>query len=230
MRGMKLIMLFLGLMCAIPSFSQDVFDRSLKDLEKVNSILLDAVASFLKSPNDHSNTMVVFDKLKKLNVAFEGVQSDKYETLAKWDNYKVRLFYDKVDKMQAVTEAFEELLRTIAGYVSGGIEGPVMEVLLEPLFDEAGWEKKVLDVTCPDAYFVEYSCGEFKMMFIKSTRPADDVRNNIFHNIEVTFTFEGLYGTAGSCYVGGGRYRMIQFKDDENVSYRKVVKAESVRK
>lgn len=105
-----------------------------------------------------------------------------------------------------------------------------MEVLLEPLFDEAGWEKRILNVTCPDAYFVEYSYEDFKMMFVKSTRPRNDYMNNCYHNIEVTFTYEGAYGAGGSYYVGGNKYRMIQFKDNENVSYRKVVKAKSIRK
>ena len=39
-----------------------------------------------------------------------------------------------------------------------------------------------------------------------------------------------LEGLEGKYYVGGSKYRMIQFKDNENVSYRKVVKAKSIRK
>lgn len=39
-----------------------------------------------------------------------------------------------------------------------------------------------------------------------------------------------ICGAGGSYYVGGNKYRMIQFKDNENVSYRKVVKAKSIRK
>ena len=49
-------------------------------------------------------------------------------------------------------------------------------------------------------------------------------------NIEVTFTYEGQYGGGGSYYVGGNKYRMIKFKDDENIFYHKIVKAKSVRK
>lgn len=230
MRRMKLLIFFVCLICTIPSFSQDDYDRSLNELEKVNNLLLDASASFLKFPNNHSNTIIVFNQLKELNTIYKEIQSNKYEVLSKWDNYKVRLFYDTTDKMQAIADAFEELLRTIAGYTSSGIEGTVMEVLLEPLFDEAGWEKRILNVTCPDTYFVEYSYEDFKMMFVKSTRPRNDYMNNCYHNIEVTFTYEGPYGAGGSYYVGGNKYRMIQFKDNENVSYRKVVKAKSIRK
>lgn len=227
---MRLFILLLCLICTIPSHSQDIYDESLNELERVNNLLLDASASFLRFPNNHSNTIKVFEQLKKLNAIYKGIQSNKYEVLSKWDNYKVRQFYDTTDKMQAITDAFEELLRTIAGYVSGGIEGPVMEILLDPLFNEAGWVKKVLNITCEDAYFVEYSYGEFKMMFVKSTRPKNDYMNQIHNNIEVTFTYEGLYNGGGSYYVGGNKYRMIQFKDDENTSYHKIVKAKSVRK
>ena len=227
---MRLFVLFLCLMCTVPSFSQDDYDKSLNDLEKVNDLLVDASASFLRYPNSHSNTLVVFNQLKKLNTIYKEIQSNKYEVFSKWDNYKVRQFYNTVDKMQAIANAFEELLRVIAGYNSVGIEGPLMEILLEPLFDEAGWEKRTLNITCEDAYFVEYSYGDFKMMFVKSTLPANDYRNQSYHNLEVTFTYEGLHGGGGSYYVGGNKYRMIQFKDDENISYCKVVKAKSVRK
>ena len=229
-KNMRLYVLILCLICTIPSFSQDDYDKSLNELEKVNNLLLDASASFLRFPDSHSNTMIIFDQLRKLNTIYKGIQSNKYEVLSKWDNYKVRLFYDTVDKMQAITDAFEELLRTIAGYNSAGIEGSVMEVLLEPLWDGAGWEKRILNVTCSDAYFVEYTYDDFKMMFVKSTRPANNYMRNLIHNIEVTFTFEGPYGGEGKYYVGGSKYRMIQFKDDENQSYRKVVKAKSIRK
>lgn len=67
-------------------------------------------------------------------------------------------------------------------------------------------------------------------MFIKSTRPKNDYRNNIYYNIAVTFTYEGINGEEWECYVGGNKYRMIQFKDDKNVRYQKVIKAKSVRK
>lgn len=206
---MRLFILLLCLMCTVPAFSQDDYDKSLSELEKVNNLLLDASASFLKFPSSHSNTMIVFNQLKKLNTIYKGIQSNKYEVLSKWDNYKVRQFYNTTDKMQAITDAFEELLRTIAGYNSAGIEGPVMEILLEPLFDEAGWEKRTLNITCTDAYFVEYSYGGFKMMFIKSTLPANDYRNQSYHNIEVTFTYEGQYGGGGSYYVGGNKNELI---------------------
>lgn len=212
------------------SLPQDEYDRSIKELEKINNAFLDAASSFLKYPYDHDNTMIVFDQLKRLNATYKKIQSDRYNNISKLDNYKVRYFYDMTDRMQAFAAVFEELLREITGYNSSGIEGAEMETLLEPIFNEFGWEKRMLNLTCSDAYFVEYSYKDFKMMFIKSTRPKNDYRNNIYYNIAVTFTYEGINGEEWECYVGGNKYRMIQFKDDKNVRYQKVIKAKSVRK
>ena len=146
-----------------------------------------------------------------------------------WEDYQLTVFYNRVDKMQAIADVYEELLRTIVGYNSAGIEGPKMEILLEPLLLDSGWYKKKLDVSCEHAYFVEYGFGNFKMMFVKSILPANDYRNMKYHNIEVTFTYEN-YAGGGSWYVGGNKYRMIQFKDDENPHYYQVAKAKSIRK
>ena len=71
MRRMKLLIFFVCLICTIPSFSQDDYDRSLNELEKVNDLLLDASASFLKFPNNHSNTIIVFNQLKELNTIYK---------------------------------------------------------------------------------------------------------------------------------------------------------------
>lgn len=226
---MKILVFILCLFYSIPLFSQDDYDKSLSDLEKVNNLLLDVTGSFLAYPDSHNNTITVFNRLKELNTIYKGLQSNKYDVLSKWDNHKTRLFYDTVDKWQAITNTFEELLRTIVGYTSSGIEGAEMEILLDPLLIGSGWEKRILNVSCSDAYFVKYTFGTFKMMFIKSILPASDYKNQKYNNIEVTFTYVGQYG-GGSYYVGGNKYRMIQFKDDENHSYYKVMKAESIRK
>lgn len=227
---MKVRIVILCLLYSIPCFSQDDYDKSLSDLERVNNLLLDVTTSFLKFPDNHSNTMIIFNQLKELNTIYKRLQSNKYEVLTKWDNYKTKIFYDKVDKMQVIANAFEELLRTIAEYNSAGIDGSVMEIVLDPLLIGSGWEKQKLNISCVDAYFVEYTYGSFKMMFIKSILPANDYINQIYNNIEVTFTYGGQCGGGGSYYIGGNKYRMIQFKDNENHSYYKVMKAKSVRK
>ena len=50
-----------------------------------------------------------------------------------------------------------------------------------------------------------------------------------YHNIEVTFSYEG-YAGGGSWYVGGNKYTMILFKDDENPQYYSIVRTKSVKK
>ena len=220
-----LILFVFNLYVPLSIYAQDMFDDSLEALEKMNDIFLDAAASFLEFPHNHQNTLVVFKRIKDINKAYKEVQNNKYKVLSRWDNFKTRQFYDSVDKMQAIAEAFEELLRPIAGYAGRGIEGPVMEILLEPLFESAGWEKKMINVVCNDAYFCEYERGNFKMMFVKNTRSKSDYSMGINNTIIVDFTYSN--GEGGTYYVAGGVYRMIQLKDDENVKYRKLLKASS---
>lgn len=207
------------------------YQQACQDLERLDNAMVDMIASFTRFPENHQNTIVVFNQLKKQNKVYEAIQNLRYDykMFKEWEEYQFTAFYNRVDKMQAIADVYEELLRTIAGYNSAGIEGPEMEILLEPLLLDSGWSKKKLDVSCEHAYFVEYVYGNFKMMFVKSILPANDYRNMKYHNIEVTFTYEG-YAGGGSWYVGGNKYRMIQFKDDENPQYYRVVEATSVIK
>ncbi|OUP10298.1 hypothetical protein B5F34_05125 [Mediterranea sp. An20] len=215
------------------AFAQSSYSyrQACQDLDRLDNAMVDMIASFTRFPWNHQNTIVVFNQLKKQNKAYQAIQTMRYDSkmLRGWGDYQITAFFNRVDKMQAVVDVYEELLRTIAGYNSAGIEGPEMEILLEPLLLDSGWYKKKLDVACEHAYFVEYGFGDFKMMFIKSILPANDYRNMKYNNIEVTFTYEG-YAGGGSWYVGGNKYRMIQFKDDENTQYYRVVKAKSEKK
>lgn len=62
---MRLFILLLCLMCTVPAFSQDDYDKSLSELEKVNNLLLDASASFLKFPSSHSNTVYSIQSIEE---------------------------------------------------------------------------------------------------------------------------------------------------------------------
>ena len=207
------------------------YQQACQNLEKLDNAMVDMIASFTRFPKNHQNTIVVFNQLEKQNKAYQAIQNLRYDhkMFKGWEDYQLTVFYNRVDKMQAIADVYEELLRTIVGNNSAGIEGPKMEILLEPLLLDSGWYKKKLDVSCEHAYFVEYGFGNFKMMFVKSILPANDYRNMKYHNIEVTFTYEN-YAGGGSWYVGGNKYRMIQFKDDENPHYYQVAKAKSIRK
>lgn len=226
--------LFILLIGVIPmSFlygQKDMFDESIEMANQVNDLLVDAVASFMEYPYDHQNTIVVYNRLKKVAEVCDKALENKYEILRDYDNWKTRLYIEKLEHTKIVADAHEELLKVIIGYNSSGIEWEVMNVVLNPLFDEAGWQRTKLDVNCNDAEFYEYSCGNFKIMFIRNLLPANDYRNGIYHNIEVTFTYAGAYSGGGSYYVGGGKYRVIQYKDDSHTVYYKVMKAQSVRK
>ena len=224
---LQLIFLLLNLSLTNSVCAQDMFDESLETIEKFNNLFVDEVGSFLDDPYNHQNSLRVFEKVKEFNEIYKDLQSKKYEVLSKWDNYKTRKYYDSIDKMQAIAEAFEELLRPIAGYADRGIDGPEMEILLEPLFESMGWKKRMINVVCDDAYFCEYEYGDFKMMFVKNTRSKTDYSRGVNNTIIVDFTYENPYGPGGTYYVAGGVYRMIQLKDSENTIYRKLLKAKS---
>ncbi len=224
---LQLIFVLLNLSLTNYVCAQDMFDESLETIEKFNNLFVDEVGSFLDDPYNHQNSLRVFEKMKEFNDIYKDLQSKKYEVLSKWDNYKTRKYYDSIDKMQAIAEAFEELLRPIAGYAGRGIDGAEMEILLEPLFESMGWKKRMINVVCDDAYFCEYERGDFKMMFVKNTRSKSDYSRGINNTIIVDFTYENAYGAGGAYYVAGGVYRMIQLKDSENIIYRKLLKANS---
>ena len=108
----RLLILFIINICLPTSlFSQDMFDESLATLEKFNNVFVDETGSFLDDPYNHNNTLRVFEKMKEFNEIYKELQSKKYEVLSRWDNSKTRKYYDSVDKMHAIAEAFEELLR-----------------------------------------------------------------------------------------------------------------------
>lgn len=227
----KYFLTFWIITCSLFVCAQDrqEYEHAWHDLERLNNSLINDIASFTRSPENHQNTITIFEHLKLVNAAYKALQSIKYNLRQGWEDYMLKAYYEQVDKMQAIADVYEELLRWIAGYNSDGIDGPEMELLLDPLLIDSGWNKKKLNIECNDAYFVEYEYGDFKMMFIKSTLPPNDYRHMKYYNIEVTFTFEN-YAGGGSWYIGGNKYRMIQFKDDENPHYYRVTKAESVRK
>lgn len=218
----------------IPSFcfaQNNVFDESLIVLNKLNEGLSGRIASFLEFPETHRNTIKVYDGILEIKNVLKDQEFDPatYKNpQAIWSNPKVQQYYNLVDKMRLYADIFEELLRNFKGYNSAGLSQNQMS-LLDPLFRMCGWKITLLNVDCKDAYFYEYQLKGCKMLFIKNTLPPADYNNAIFNNIEVDFTYD-YYGTGGKWYVGGGKYRMIQFQDDENSQYYSIIKASSERK
>ena len=227
---MRKILLYFILFIPLSSFSQeDVFDQSLEMINKCNDLLLDCMASSLEFPEEHSNTLLVYDRVLEIKKMCKEQQSSRYKmSNSVLSHPKVQQYYTIVDRMEIYSDCFEELLRSFAGYNSAGLTQDQMS-LLDPLFKKFGWRIKLLDIQCKDVYFYEYELKGCKMLFIKNALPPNDYDNAICNNIEVDFTYD-YYGTGGQWYVGGGKYRMIQFKDNEKTQYHKVIKAKSERK
>lgn len=219
-------------MLFIPSLSfaqKDVFDQSIEEINKVNDVLIDCMASFMEFPEIHSNTIKIYDRILTIKNLCKDQQSSKYQMSSSiLSNPKVQQYYRIIDQMQIYADVFEELLRPFKGYNSAGLSQNQM-TLLDPMFRKFGWRIALLDIACRDAYFYEYELKGCKMMFIKNALPPADYNNAIYNNIEVNFTYN-YHGIGGKYYIGGGKYRMIQFQDDKNPKYYKVIKAISERK
>lgn len=228
---MKKVLFFLLFIPSLAFSQNDVYDESLRVLDKLNDALLDCMASFLEFPEMHSNTIKVYDQTLEINNVLKDQRFNPsaYENpQVICSNPKVQRYYKKVDEMRVYADIFEELLRNFKGYNSAGLSQSQMNIL-DPLFRKFGWKITLLNIDVKDAYFYEYELKGCKMMFIKNNLPLADYNNSIYNNIEVDFTYDYL-GIGGKYYVGGGIYRMIQFKDDKNPNYYKVIKASSERK
>lgn len=226
---MKRIILILLVIIPSLAYSQkDIFDESIEGLDKVDEFLIEEISSFSAFPQVHSNTIRVFKKILEISDLCKEQQITKNSLSSDLlSNYKVQLFYKKLNDIQVFAETFEELLRPFHAGNSSGLNENQMNII-DQLLRVAGWKITLLDINCKDAYFYEYQFKEFKMMFIKNALPKSNFGDLIQTVLEVEFTFDH-YGESSRYNVGGGLYRMIQFKDDENFHYYKVIKARSVR-
>lgn len=229
----RIYCLLFGLIIVLSTFSQSTPQSPNEALELVTERLNGAIASFVYYPENHENTEKVFEHIKDINEVFKYWVTTK--TSVNLNIPEIKRFYDKVDTEAPIAEAFEELLRDIAGYASRGIDGPTMEIIVEPILIGSGWTRKNLNIVCDDAYFIEYSYKDFKMLFVKNTRPKTNYSSisPVYNTITITYYINDIYNVGkiiqgGSLNVGGGLYRMVRFKDDKNLFYPQIVKSESV--
>ena len=217
--------------------AQDMFDQGLKSLEELNNLTYDYIGSFLEYPDNHENTLKVFQKLQTVSKFYNEQYEKRVELLSKFDNYKMRQYVDQIEKMKLLVDAIDKFVGYIVGYVRAGVESPIFDSLLKPLFEQFGWECKILPVQCQDIIFFEYSKGNFKMLLAYNTMPMPDkFKQDItkeYHDNEVScYTYfkerrETSWFT--KCVVRGGKYRLIQYKDSQNVNYHNLTKATSKR-
>ena len=149
-----------------------MFDESLRELEKLNNITYDYVASFLEYPSNHENTIKVFRGLQDLSKFYDDQYNKRFELLSRFDNYKTREYVNQIEHCKYLIDAIDEIVGRVAGYVRAGVESPVFDQILKPLFDKFGWNSKIIPVQCQDIVFFEYSKDVFKMLLAFNTRPA----------------------------------------------------------
>lgn len=214
--------------------AQDMFDKGLESLEELNNLTCDYIASFLEYPDNHENTLKVFHKLQTVSKFYDEQYKKKFNMLSEFDNYKVRQYFDKIEKVKLLVDAIDIFVGNIVGYIRPGVESSTFDNLLKPLFEQFGWECKILPVQCQDIIFFEYSKGKFKMLLAYNIRPVSDgIRQGKYNDNEVCcYTyFEEFRETNifAGYVVRGGKYKLIQFKDSQNTDYHSLTKATSRR-
>jgi len=237
MKKLVCFTVLLSLLYGMPLKGQDMFDQSLRDLEELNNITYDYVASFMEFPNNHDNTLKVFRGLQEVSKFYDDQYNKRFELLSRFDNYKTRQYVDQIEKMKLLVDAIDEYVGCVAGYVRAGVDSPTFDQMLKPLFQQFGWESKIIPIQCDDIMFCEYSKDGFKMLLAYNTRPIPDrFRQDItkeYHDNQVdcytyfrefreTSVFTGLV-------VRGGKYRLVQYKDSQKSNYHQLTKATSKR-
>lgn len=237
MKRIKEPILFLLMILCMPLQAQDMFDESLRELEKLNNITYDYVASFLRYPSNHENTIKVFNGLQDLSKIYDDQYEKRFELLSRFDNYKTRKYVDLIEKNKHLIDAIDEIVGCAAGYVRSGIESAVFDQMLKPLFDSFGWTCKIIPVECQDIVFFEYSKDDYKMLLAYNTRPKENnfeanMRGKYNDNQVECYTYYKAYRETNrfmSLVVRGGKYRLVEYKDNKETKYHNLTKAYSTR-
>lgn len=154
MRKIEVFFLLFATATCTPIQAQDMFDESLRELEKLNNITYDYVSSFFEYPSNHENTIKVFRGLQDLSKFYDDQYNKRFELLSRFDNYKTREYVNQIEKSKYLIDAVDEIVGCVAGYVRSGIESTVFDQMLKPLFDSFGWTCKIIPVECQDIVFL----------------------------------------------------------------------------
>ena len=237
MKKLKVLFLLFATALCLPIQAQDMFDESLRELERLNNITYDYVASFLEYPSNHENTLKVFRGLQDLSKFYDEQSDKRFELLSRFDNYKTREYVNQIEKNKFLIDAIDEFVGCVAGYVRAGAKSQVFDQMLKPLFESFGWNCKIIPMECQDIVFFEYSKDEFKMLLAYNTRPAPggfeaDLSGKYNDNqVECYTYFKALRKTSTFCslVVRGGKYRLVEYKDNKETTYHNLTKASSKR-
>ena len=138
--------------------------------------------------------------------------------------------------MKNITGVMRDFLNPLAGYVGGSIDGPSFDIILKPIFDQFDWSCKKLSVNCSDIIFYEYTYKNFKMLLAYNTRSEasrSQKEQGIYNDNEVKcFAYNKAFRRVdwfAKLVVRGGKYRIVEFKDDTNNVYNNLLKATSKR-
>lgn len=209
--------------------------ESSKALDKVNDYVMEVLGAFFMNPDNSHNNKVVYEKIKDVDDFYSEELENKYKS-PYYESYTVREYYDKIERMKNITGVMRDFLNPLAGYVGGSIDGPSFDIILKPIFDQFDWSCKKLSVNCSDIIFYEYTYKNFKMLLAYNTRSEasrSQKEQGIYNDNEVKcFAYNKAFRRVdwfAKLVVRGGKYRIVEFKDDTNNVYNNLLKATSKR-
>lgn len=237
MTQIRYLLLLIAAFLSMNVQAQDMFDESLRDLERLNNLTYDYISSFLEYPSNHDNTLKVFRGLQDVKRLYDDQYNKRFEILSRFDNYKTREYVNQIEKNKYLVDALDELVGCVAGYVRAGVQSQVFDQILKPLFESFEWNCRIIPIQCQDIVFFEYTKDGFKMLLAYNTRPTSsgfeaDLSGKYNDNQVDCYTyFKALRETNSFCslVVRGGKYRMVEYKDDKKAIYHNLTKATSKR-
>ena len=201
--------------------SYELIQKANADYDKLSGVFMEACGSFFDNANHHANTLKINNFLDANISSIKNFQSNCYD-------FNLMDLYRNCETFYTFVSGVETLTSWVMGH--GGECSEEQWDMIEEALKSFNWTSNVLYMNTAFALFTEYvSPDGFKMLVVKNILP-DNNSSNAFvpstdNYIEVEYTYTN--GAGGTAVVKPGCTDFIQFKDDENLHYYKLLKAEA---
>lgn len=201
--------------------SDELIQKANADYDRLSAVFIDACGSFFDNANHHANTEKVHNFLDDNISKLKDFQSNCYD-------FNLMDLYQDCERFYTFVSGVETLTSWVLKH--GGECDEVQWRLIDEALRGFNWTSNVLNVKTSFALFTEYTSPDgFKMMVVKNTLPDNNLNNapipSTDNYIKINYTYTN--GAGGMVVVKPGCTDIIQFKDDENPHYYKLLKAEA---
>lgn len=211
----------------------DAQNNMMESLNKLNDYTMEILGAFFMNPDNSLNNKLVYEKICQLEKFYSDELDNQYSCP---DKNLFADYFNSIETMKNITNVMSDFLNPLAGYVGGSIDASSFDSILKPILEQFNWSCKTMSVNCSDIIFYEYTYKNFKMLLAYNTRPKASryqEEQGIYNDNEVKcYAYIKEYRKIDwfiKLVVRGGTYRIVEFKDDTNTSYKNLVKATSSR-